>query len=260
MRTVKSWWLILAFVSGFALAMAAEELILNWHDNRLELSAPHVHFLAGKPLEALHNAAPVPFDFQVTLWSGSHNHLFQRVADRFVVSYDVWQQDFKVTKLQAPVKAAAHLTAHAAETWCLQQMSLDLTGLPDVEPFWVRLEIRAEDGKNGSLFGRGDIGDSRAQPDQAHRNFQPASSIAAVALGTVRRWSFNHRRVEAEPWKRVVEWYVASMNRLRNRLILVFLAASLLPVSLTLWTTLSLLDRSLELAPLKELDAVSPIA
>ena len=157
---IKSWWLILAFVSGFALALAAEELILNWHDNRLELSAPHVHFLTGKPLEALHNAAPVPFDFQVTLWSGSHNHLFQRLADRFVVSYDVWQQDFKVVKLQAPVKAASHLTAPAAEAWCLQQMSLDLTGLPNAEPFWVRLEIRAQEGKDGSLFGRGSMSDS----------------------------------------------------------------------------------------------------
>src|SRR5277367_3975490 len=47
------------------------------------------------------------------------------------------------------------------------------------------------------------------------------------------------------------------MNRLRNRLILIFLAATVLPLGLTLWTTLSLLDWSLNLAPLKELDAVS---
>jgi two-component system nitrogen regulation sensor histidine kinase NtrY len=47
------------------------------------------------------------------------------------------------------------------------------------------------------------------------------------------------------------------MNRLRNRLIAVFVAATLLPLCLTLWTTISLLDRSLALAPLGELDAVS---
>jgi nitrogen fixation/metabolism regulation signal transduction histidine kinase len=47
------------------------------------------------------------------------------------------------------------------------------------------------------------------------------------------------------------------MNRLRNRLILVFLLATVLPLCLTLWTTLSLLDWSLNLAPLKQLDAVS---
>ncbi len=47
------------------------------------------------------------------------------------------------------------------------------------------------------------------------------------------------------------------MNRLRNRLIFVFVIATLLPLCLTLWTTLNLLQRSLDLAPLAELDAVS---
>jgi nitrogen fixation/metabolism regulation signal transduction histidine kinase len=47
------------------------------------------------------------------------------------------------------------------------------------------------------------------------------------------------------------------MNRLRNRLILVFVVATVVPLALTLWTTVSLLDISLGLAPLKELDAVS---
>ena len=47
------------------------------------------------------------------------------------------------------------------------------------------------------------------------------------------------------------------MNRLRTRLIAVFLLATLLPLGLTLWTSLSLLEHSLELAPLNELDALS---
>jgi two-component system nitrogen regulation sensor histidine kinase NtrY len=47
------------------------------------------------------------------------------------------------------------------------------------------------------------------------------------------------------------------MNRLRTRLIAVFLLATLLPLGLTLWTSLSLLEHSLELAPVNELDALS---
>src|SRR5207249_10127093 len=58
-------------LSGFAAAMWAEELILNWRDNHLEFSAPRVHFLTGKPLDRLRNAEPVPFDLQITLWSGN---------------------------------------------------------------------------------------------------------------------------------------------------------------------------------------------
>ncbi len=47
------------------------------------------------------------------------------------------------------------------------------------------------------------------------------------------------------------------MNRLRTRLIAVFLLATLLPLGLTLWTSLSLLERSLQLAPLTQLDELS---
>src|SRR5215469_1314792 len=47
------------------------------------------------------------------------------------------------------------------------------------------------------------------------------------------------------------------MNRLRNRLILVFIVATVLTLGRTLCTTLSLLNLSLGLAPLRELDTVS---
>src|ERR1700693_4549470 len=47
------------------------------------------------------------------------------------------------------------------------------------------------------------------------------------------------------------------MNRLRTRLIAVFLLPTLLPLGLTLWTSLSLLERSLQLAPLTQMDALS---
>lgn len=47
------------------------------------------------------------------------------------------------------------------------------------------------------------------------------------------------------------------MNRLRNRLILVFLASTLIPLAATLWITTSLLERSLGYATTSELDQVS---
>lgn len=46
-------------------------------------------------------------------------------------------------------------------------------------------------------------------------------------------------------------------RRLRARLVLVYLAATLLPLAATVWTTVQLLDYSLSLAPLRELDETS---
>jgi len=127
----------------------------------LEFSAPRVHFLVGKPLERLRNASEVPFDFKITLWSGTRNHLLREVPARFVVSYDLWEEKFSVTRLLPTRRTARHLTDIAAEAWCLQQMSQDVTGVSATEPLWARLEIRAQDGKEAGLpFGRGNITDS----------------------------------------------------------------------------------------------------
>jgi nitrogen fixation/metabolism regulation signal transduction histidine kinase len=47
------------------------------------------------------------------------------------------------------------------------------------------------------------------------------------------------------------------VNRLRNRLVVIFLAATLVPLAATVWITTSLLDRSLEYSSTSELDALS---
>jgi hypothetical protein len=159
-QNIKLWWLLVAFVSGMAVAMFAEELILRAHDNRLEF-APQIPFLSGAPLARLHNAAEVPFDMKATVWSGNRNHVFTHNEEQFVVSFDIWEETFSVTKTKAPRKNASHLSAKSLESWCMNQMSLDLTGLPGDEPFWARLEVRAENPeKDGGLFGRGSIGES----------------------------------------------------------------------------------------------------
>jgi hypothetical protein len=160
-RTIKTWWVIAAFISGLAFALAAEDLILSTQDNRLEFAAPRLHFLVGKPLERLRNAAEVSFAFRITLFSGNQTHKLQETASRFVVSYDLWEEKFSVTKLASPRRTARNLADTAAEAWCLREMSMDVTGVGAKEPLWARLEIRAEDSKDGGLpFGRGNITDS----------------------------------------------------------------------------------------------------
>src|SRR5262249_55051029 len=47
------------------------------------------------------------------------------------------------------------------------------------------------------------------------------------------------------------------MNGLRNRLIAVFVLATLLPLGWTLWVTQNLIQRSFDLSPVKELDSLS---
>jgi len=161
-RSIKTWWLFVAFLSGMALAMVAEamlaeDLILEHRNHRLEFSAPRTDFFAGQSIVRLRNAAEVPFIIKTTLFSGKKDHVFTSAVDQFIVSFDIWEKTekaYSVVKVQAPRKTASHLTAKAAQAWCISQMSLDTTGLSGSEPLWARLEIHAGDPpRDGSLLG-----------------------------------------------------------------------------------------------------------
>ena len=49
------------------------------------------------------------------------------------------------------------------------------------------------------------------------------------------------------------------MNRLRTRLVLIFLAATLAPLALTVWVTTTLLEESVELVAARELLETAPV-
>jgi hypothetical protein len=162
---IKGWWLTLSFASAFLLALSAQELSLRWRDNELHVAAPRVHFLTGKSLTTLKNGVVVPFDFQLTLWSGNRSVVFDRVLQRFVLSYDLWEEKFAIVKQRGFVmradtrtnearRSAFGLSSDAAEAWCLDSISLSTVGLPENQPIWVKLDIRGAEPKEGSsVFG-----------------------------------------------------------------------------------------------------------
>jgi len=158
-------WLTLSLTSAFLLALSAQELSLRWRDNELHVVAPRIHFLTGKSLTSLKNGVAVPFDFQLTLWSGNRSVVFDRVLQRFVLSYDLWEEKFAIakqrgfamrsdTRTNEARRSASGLSADAAETWCLDSISLSTAGLAENQPIWVKLDIRGAEPKEGSpVFG-----------------------------------------------------------------------------------------------------------
>jgi hypothetical protein len=110
----------------------------------------------------MRNADQVPYLFHATLFSGTRTHILKDTTARFVVSYDLFEEKYSVSEWE-PTRKTANLlmTDIGAESWCLQQLSMDVTGVSGSEPLWARLEIRALDGKeNSALFGKENITDS----------------------------------------------------------------------------------------------------
>ncbi len=81
--------------------------------------------------------------FQLTISAGVKGNVVGRSLARYMLSYDVWEEKFKVVRLGNFGKFGAHLSATAAEAWCLQNTFLSVGSLPTDKPLWARLEVRS---------------------------------------------------------------------------------------------------------------------
>lgn len=171
----KALWFIITFFTGFLLAMFANELALHRRDQELHIRAPNLHFISGPSLDRLKNGGAVPFDFQLSVAVDSSSNLYDRAVERFVISYDLWEEKYSVTKLWGSGsmrgnsrrsirerRSVSHLTAAAAENWCIDNIAVSTTGLDPNRRLWVRLEVRSSDPRDGPpLIGESGISISR---------------------------------------------------------------------------------------------------
>ena len=141
-------WLLAGMVLFLSNAPAAQRLFVAWDGDDLHVSAPELHFLTGKPLDRLKDGNSVVFVTQLTLTTDNFANILRRAPERFVFSYDLWEEKFSVTKLGPEQRTVAHLSAAAAEAWCLENVAISTSSLPPDRPFWVRFELRAAEPKD----------------------------------------------------------------------------------------------------------------
>ena len=143
---------------AFALTPAAgpTDLLVHLDGDYLRITAPRLNFLSGQPLERLKDGASVAFIGQLTV-STSPNSLapVARSMARFAFSYDIWAERFSVTKIgQNPDsrRTVSHLSAQMAEDWCIENLAIDRSQIPPDKPFYIQLDLRAEDPRDQLSF------------------------------------------------------------------------------------------------------------
>jgi len=132
------------------LCLIAQDLVLKPAGDQIHIGAPKLHFLTGRTLERLQSGNSAPFDFQLSILSESKADVLRRSFERFVISYDLWEERFSVAIMRSSQSQASHLTAAAAETWCIDNMAFSSSGLPPDQRLWVRLEVRVPDPKEAA--------------------------------------------------------------------------------------------------------------
>jgi hypothetical protein len=149
----KRSWAAQAFLQALlclellAMSASSEDLFVRRFADQIHVIAPRLHFLTGKSLQRLRDGATVPFDFQLSLAAGLKTNFIGRAVERFSVSYDVWEEKFRVVRLRDFRKSAVGLSANAAESWCLENVFVPSTGVPADKELWAHLDIRAAETK-----------------------------------------------------------------------------------------------------------------
>ena len=96
----------------------------------VHVQAPGFRFIYGEPLARLKDGLTVRVDLEIGVLAGpGAAAAAAQSRQTFVLSYDLWEERFAVTVSAHRSRSVSHLTAAAAEAWCIQQLTVPVSGL-----------------------------------------------------------------------------------------------------------------------------------
>jgi hypothetical protein len=130
------------------LALVAQSFDVRAVADMLQLRGSSLGLIEGHVAEHLKDGRSVRADVEVTVLEKPRGGTVAHGQYSFILSYDLWEQRFAVTRTGTPPRSISHLTARSAEAWCLENMTVPLASLGrfahDV-PFWIRIDYRVQD-------------------------------------------------------------------------------------------------------------------
>ena len=181
----------LSFVLVTVAMLTAQSLTARVDRDQLHIVSPRVHFLTGEALNRLRDGATVVYALQLTVRGEKAGKALARTEERFAVSYDLWEEKFAITKLGQSPRSVSHLSAAAAEAWCVENTAIPIGVLPGDAAIWLRLDYRADnsttsdqqDTSSFTLSGLIDIFSRRPRSEQVHGS----EEVGPLRLDTLRK-------------------------------------------------------------------------
>jgi len=144
---------LVAVLAWPAVRSSAQGLTVDAVGEALRIRAPGFSFLKGEPLARLKDGRSVRVELTSLVLPGPGKQPAAAARRVFAVSYDLWEERFAVTTVEARSQSVSHLALAAAEAWCVEQLAIPLAALGALgrdQPFWIRLEYRILDGDGTS--------------------------------------------------------------------------------------------------------------
>ncbi len=138
-------WLAAGVSMPLGWSLAVPRLLIRREGDNLRISAPQIRFLTGKALDQLKNGISVNFISQILLCGNeSGSSVLSRSNDRFVLSFDLWEQKFKADRLGPPMRSISRLS--------VDELAPIPPSLTPSRPFWIKLDLRVEDPKESAAI------------------------------------------------------------------------------------------------------------
>jgi hypothetical protein len=123
----------------------AQTLTVRAVGDAMHVRASGLGFISGPVLDRLQDGRSVRVDFDLIVLEKPNGAVVTRGQQSFNLSFDLWEQRFAVTRIGPMPRSISHLTARAAEDWCLDNVTVPVASLGRTgrdTPFWVRVEYR----------------------------------------------------------------------------------------------------------------------
>jgi hypothetical protein len=177
---------IVAALVWTPLPLSSQSLSVATANGVVQVRAPGLRFIEGEPLARLKDGQAVRVDFLLSVLAKPGSAATVQRRQTLVLSYDLWEERFAVTSPDTPSRSVSHLTAAAAEAWCVEQLDFPASSLGPGRtlPFWIRLEYRVRT-------------DVSAEPDQGGLTLQGLIDL----LSRRRRTGDVSHAIEAGPFR-----------------------------------------------------------
>jgi hypothetical protein len=181
--------LAIALVALCAIGLGAQAVTVTRVADAIVVRAPTFAFIKGEPLVRLKEGRSVRVELHLSVLPRPGAAAVTQIQQEFVLSYDLWEERFAVTRVGPPSTAAAYLTSGAAEAWCLEQLALPVAALGSLArdtPFWIRLEYRVLDGATTPVNSDASGFTLRSLIDALSARRQAAALTDAIEAGPFR--------------------------------------------------------------------------
>jgi len=136
--------MLFVVVLAWSLPASAQSLDVRLDGDHLRIAVEKARLLVGEPLKKLHDGASVAYVVRVLALSSRAGSVLVKSDYRFVISYDIFEEKFQVSRTQPTARVLSHLSAAAAEAFCSEALELPIVAIAANASFWIRWEYQTE--------------------------------------------------------------------------------------------------------------------